>query len=158
MVLVMLNIALKLLIIFWLKKPSFCLANSVCYLFYGEEAADLNQMLVCHLLWCYRQINGIHVGKNLDLQLLLLLSSDIELCPRPEDGYFLNDNLELRCLIKQRGLKCLHLNVQGLWNNLSHVMELLATYSNVNFFAFSKTHIQDEPEELYSVSGYSFII
>ena len=121
---VMVKIALKLLIIFWLKKKIFCSANSVCYSFYGEEAVDLNQTLVCHLLWCYQQINSIHVGKKLDLQLSLLLSGDIELCPGPEDGYLLNNNPELGCLIKRHGLKCLHVNVQGLWNDISQPMAI----------------------------------
>ena len=154
---VMLKIALKLLIIFWLKKPAFSSPSSVCYSFYGEEAIDLSQTYVCQSLWCFQQMNGVQVGRKVDLQLLLLLSGDIEVCPGPENEHILNDNPELIHLVKQKGLKCFHLNVRSLWNNLCHVTELLTANERIDIFCLSETHMQDEPEELYSIDGYSFI-
>ena len=154
---VMLRIALKLLIILWLKKPGFTTASSVCYVFHGEEAIDPNQTLVYQSLWCYQQIYDAQVGRKVDLQLLLILSGDVELCPGPECGDCLNINPELECLIKQRGLKCFHLNVRGLWSNLCHVTELLTAHTDIGIFTLSETHIQDEPDELYVINGYSFI-
>ena len=118
---VTLRIALNFRVILWLKKPGFASASSVCYLFHGEVAADPKQTLICQSVWCYQQRYGIQVGRKVDLQLLLLLSGDIELCPGPESGNCLNHYSELDCLMKQRGLKCFHLNVRGLWNNLCHI-------------------------------------
>ena len=154
---VTLRIALNLLVILWLKKPGFASASSVCYSFHGEVAADPKQTLICQSMWCYQQRYGIQVGRKVDLQLLLLLSGDIELCPGPESGNCLNDYSELDCLMKQRGLKCFHLNVWGLWDNLCHITELLTAHNDIDIFTLSETHIQDEPEELYAINGYSFI-
>ena len=58
--------------------------------------------------------------------------------------------------MKQRGLKCFHLNVRGLWNNLCHITELLTAHNDIDIFTLSSL-IQDEPEELYAINGYSFI-
>ena len=151
------RIALNLLVILWLKKPGFASASSVCYSFHGEVAVDPKQTLICQSVWCYQQRYGIQVGRKVDLQLLLLLSGDIELCPGPVSGNCLNDYSELDCLMKQRGLKCFHLNVRGLWNNLCHITELLTAHNDIDIFTLSETHIQDEPEELYAINGYSFI-
>ncbi len=144
----MLKIALKLLIIFWLKNPTFSS-------FYGEEAIDLSQTYVCQSLWCFQQMNGVQVGRKVDLQLLLLLSGDVEVCPGP--GHISSNNPELIHLVKQKGLKCFHLNVRSLWNNLCNVMELLTANESIDIFCLSETHMQDEPKELYPINGYSFI-
>ena len=74
---------------------------------------------ICQAVWCY----------------------DIELCPAPESGNCLNDYSELDCLMKQRGLKCFHLNVWGLWNNLCHITELLTAHNDIDIFTLSETHI-----------------
>ena len=111
LMLVMLKIALHLFLIFWLKKPGFCTANSTCYALHGEEVVDIKDMLIPQSLWCYQQINCVCAWRKPDLRLLLLLGGDIELCPGPQQENILIDNPELEGLAGHRGLKCLHLNV-----------------------------------------------
>ena len=70
------------------------------------------------------------------LQLLLLLSGDIELCPGPERSI-----PELEALLNLRGMHVFH-NIRNLLNKKDHVMEILNSFKNVHILTLSETHQQ----------------
>lgn len=83
MVTVMLRIALAIVVIFAVKKPSLVGSNSVCYSFHYEEATDINESYISSSLWQYKQDYGLNLRSENALKLLLILAGDIELCPGP---------------------------------------------------------------------------
>lgn len=78
---VMLRLALKLLLVFLIRKPSLVSASSSCYSFYGEEVKDLTSTYTYESIYFYR--DGIigNIRPKVALQILLLLSGDIKQCP-----------------------------------------------------------------------------
>ena len=83
---VMLRALVCLFFIFFIKKPSNVGSNSNCYMFKGEYVKDIREMFVCSSLWQYQLDFGLKIRPKVALQILLLLSGDIELCP----GHSLN--------------------------------------------------------------------
>ena len=67
----------------YIKKPSFVTANSVCYLFHGEEVFDSKDSYVTSSLWQYKQERSFFVRPNHVLNILLLIAGDGELCTGP---------------------------------------------------------------------------
>ena len=104
---VVLRFMLKFLFIFCIRKPAYASSNSVCYSFYGEEVVDLNQSHIYSLIWLQQQQWNLKVRSKVSLQILLLLSGDIESCPGPLQERKIP---ELEMLMKLKGLKCFHLN------------------------------------------------
>ena len=95
---------------------------------------------------------GIRLRSKASLQLLLILSGDIETCPGPVD--------EITNLKNLRGMKFLHLNVRGLWNNFAFISEILFSNREIDIFSLSETHIIEEgctPGELYHIDNYTYI-
>ena len=66
--------------IFYIKKQAFCSSNA---LYDMEQSQDLQETFIYSSLWSYHRINGIghRTSRTLLIQLLLLLSGDIETCP-----------------------------------------------------------------------------
>ena len=149
-----LRLVIKLVSIFCIKKPTFASSNSICYSFYREEVADLDQRYIFPSVWFQQQLWNLKVRPKVSLQLLLLLSGDIETCPGPSQDRKVP---ELEKLTKVKGLKYFHLNVRGLWNNFSHITEILESYQNIDIFSLSESHIRDEPEEFFEIKNYTFI-
>lgn len=120
---VMLRVRIKILLIFCIKGPMFT-SNSVCYLFVGiEEIQSINvePNLVNDSLFIFQVNKNIHfeskLSLQLSLQLLLLLSGDIETCPGPTTTFAEFANL--------RGMKIIHQNICGLFHNLSYLSAVL---------------------------------
>ena len=85
--------------------------------------------------------------------ILLLLCGDIEKCPGPD-----RVNPELQKVLSTKGMKIFHQNTRGLWVNFLNVTELLTNFCNIDILTLSETHVnKDEPGELFSIDGYSFI-
>ena len=71
---VMLRFALKFLLISFIKRPSFVTSYSVCYSFDGKEV-NVNAAL--------QNVKTVRFNPASLFELLLLLSSDIEVFPGP---------------------------------------------------------------------------
>ena len=96
-------------------------ANSACYSFNGEDVGDINATFVNESLFLLLQEKAILPRCKVAVQILLLLSGDVELCPGPVNSF----ETKQESFLNRPGIKCLHLNVRGLWNNLSFVTEFL---------------------------------
>ena len=63
--------------------------------------------------------------------------------------------------INTRGMKIVHQNVRGLFNNLLGLQELIERHRAVDILTVSETHIvddrYDDNEHLYKIPGYVFI-
>ena len=80
---VMLRLLLLIFVIFCIKKP-FISSDSVCYSFDFGLIDDVPVMYVYESLFQLQTSKILSLKPKLALQLLLLLSGDIELCPGPE--------------------------------------------------------------------------
>lgn len=86
--------ALFALSIFYIKKQAFCSSN---LLYDTEQSQGLQETFIYSSLWSYRRLSGtgLRTSRTSLIQLLLLLSGDIETCPGPSD----------RCGLCLKGLK-----------------------------------------------------
>ena len=75
-------VALFTFAIFYVKKQAFCSSNR---LYDVERSQGLQETFIYASLWSYRRINGtgLRTSRTSLLQLLLLLSGDVETCPGP---------------------------------------------------------------------------
>jgi len=137
---VMLRVILKVILIFCIKGPLFN-TNSVCYSFAGVEeinGINVEPKLVYESLFTLMENRNLCLKPQLALQLLLLLSGDIEKCPGPRDfGDFTTT----------RGMKIVHQNIRGLWQNLANLSVVLERYRGIDIITLSETHITHNPEE-----------
>ena len=80
--------------IFYIKKQAFCSSN---LLYDTEQSQGLQETFIYSSLWSYRRLSGtgLRTSRTSLIQLLLLLSGDIETCPGPSD----------RCGLCLKGLK-----------------------------------------------------
>jgi exonuclease III len=86
--------------------------------------------------------------------ILLLLCGDIESCPGPIQD-------ELGSFLNTKGMKIVHQNVRGLFNNLLGLQELIERHGAVDIMTVSERHIVDDRfddnDHLYKIPGYVFI-
>ena len=115
---------------------------------------DLPSRLIYESLHILQVNKSLYLQPKVTVQLLLLLSGDIELCPGPQNETF---DADIQNITNCRGMKFFHLNVRGLWTNLAHIFDILSTHRNIDIFAVSETHISDEPGELFDTDGYNFV-
>ena len=102
---VMLRFALKLLLIFFIKRPSFVTSNSVCYSFHGKEINDNAATLIYESLYALQKV------KTVSFNPASLLSGNTEICPGPTP----REIPELDALLKAKGLHIFHQNVRGCY-------------------------------------------
>ena len=151
---VMLRIALKRFLIFVVRKPSLVSSNSCCYCLHGEEVQDMVSTHTYESLHVYQQHMKIRMQPKVALQILLLLSGDIERCPGPEENEV---RLDFDRILRCKGLKLFHLNIRGLWTNLSNISQIFSDNKNIDILSLGETHIADEPGEMYTIDGYTFV-
>ena len=144
---VMLRMLLKLILIYCVKKPTAAV-NYVCYSFHGETVIDLTPSFIYESLHVLHDKKSFCLQPRASLQILLLLSGDVERCPGPDGQTF---NTEMENLSRCKGMKLLHLNVRGLWSNFAHISEILSSHKFIDIFGFTETHITDEPGELFDL-------
>ena len=96
----------------------------------------------------------IRMQPKVALQILLLLSGDIERCPGPEENEV---RLDFDRILRCKGLKLFHLNIRGLWTNLSNISQIFSDNKNIDILSLGETHIADEPGEMYTIDGYTFV-
>jgi len=212
----MLRCVVLLVVIFFVKKPTFISGESEIYnknirREYSYDLVDLLEYTVddyfTSSLWVYKQTRTYKL--NLELRnatcLLLILAGDIELCPGPsvcgsclknisskrqnvqcfgckqffhkkcinveninithtcycslcyvnQDGGNV-ENQKLDWFACNRGLKFLHLNVNGLFNKIDQIRYLMnTTKRNIHLFGITETHLTELiPESLVSIMGY----
>ena len=78
---VMLLFSLKLILIFFIKRPSFKTSNSVCYSFHSEEVNDKTATFIYESMYVLQNVKTVSSASLFEH--LLLLSGDIEVCPEP---------------------------------------------------------------------------
>ena len=152
----MLRHCLFILLIFMVKKSSFMKVNSSCYSFKGEEVKDVSATFIYESLYC-----GIHEKKavryqsQLAIQMLLLLSGDVEVYPGPTDRFI----PELEQISKLRGFHLLHQNVRGLLGNKDYIIDILEYIRNIQILSLSETHIKQDLDYggIFDIPGYQFI-
>ena len=150
----MLRLALALVFIFAVKKPSFATASSCCYSFHGEVSVDEVNGFICESVYVYQRNHVVKFRPKLAIQILLLLCGDIELCPGPERSI-----PELDRLLKQRGMHLFHQNVRGLLRNKDYVLDLLENFKTLHFLALTETHINKDVDygNIFEIPGYDFV-
>ena len=116
--------ALFAFIVFYIKKQAFC---SSTVLYDMEQSQDLQETFIYSSLWSYRRINGtgLRTSKTSLIQLLLLLSGDIETCPGPIDRNRAPLNKTPPLWIKHQQQNCV-LTTLVLFNNI-HWVSLFET-------------------------------
>ena len=107
---VMLRFALKLLLIFFIKRPSFVTNNSVCYCFHSEEVNDNAGTFIYESFCVFVNVKPVSFNPASLFKLLLLPSGDIEVCPGPTP----REIPELDALLKEKGL-------QGLFSGINRL-------------------------------------
>ena len=133
---VMLRSLLLIFVIFCKKKPLIS-SDSVCYSFDFGLIDDVPVMYVYESLFQLQTSKILSLKSKVALQWLLLLSGDIELCPRPEKLI-----PELEALLNLRGMHVFHHNIRNLLNKKDHVMEILNSLKNVHILTLSETYQQ----------------
>jgi hypothetical protein len=78
---------LKIVLIFCIKNAT-SKVNSVCYSFNGEYVVDLPSRLGYESIYVLQNDKSLYLPPKISIQLLLLLSGDIEQCPGPQNGTF----------------------------------------------------------------------
>ena len=81
---VMLRFALKLLLICFIKTPSFVTNNSVCYSFHGEEINDNAATFIYESSYVLRKLKTVSFNPASLFEFLLLLSGNFVLEPLQE--------------------------------------------------------------------------
>ena len=151
---VMFRTALKLFLIFAIKRPSLVSASSCCYCFHGEDVRDAISTHIYESLHVYQQNTTMRIRPKVTIQILLLFSGDVERCPGPVVDEISQD---YEHILHRKGFKMFHLNVRGLWGNLSNITQILSDYKKIDILALGETHIADEPEEMYQIDSYTFV-
>ena len=150
----MFRTALKLFLIFAIKRPSLVYANSCCYCFHGEDVRDAISTHIYESLHVYQQNTTMRIRPKVAIQILLLLRGDVERCPGPVVDEISQD---YEHILHRKGFKMFHLNVRGLWGNLSNITQILSDYKKIDILALGETHIADEPGEMYQIDSYTFV-
>ena len=147
---VMLKVLLKILLIFCIKGP-IKNNNSVCYSFTGvEEIEGIDKLprFVYESLFLLQVNKSLYLRPLVSLQLLLLLSGDVERCPGPSLADF----------TKAKGLKIVHQSIRGLFKNFGSFCAAIEKYKHIDIITLSETHItQDDDDEIFEIPGYKFI-
>ena len=149
----MLRSLLLIFVIFCIKEP-FISSDSVCYSFDFGLIDDVPVMYVYESLFQLQTSKILPLKPKLALQLLLLLSGDIELCPGPERSI-----PELEALLNLRGMHVFHHNIRNLLNKKDHVMEIFNSFKNVHILTLSETHINKDEGygNVFDIPGYDFV-
>ena len=150
---VMLRLSFLCFMIFYRRRSEFSSSNSVCYSFKLEEIEDVENTHIYSSLWQYNMDYGIKLRSKAAVQLLLILSGDIELCPGPNTRC----ETSFENITKVRGLKCFHLNIRGLWHNMAFLENIFSLHQNIDIFSLSEIHAADEPGDLYNIDGYIYV-
>ena len=128
--------------------------------------SEHNRSYTYPVLFLYLSKNqNISYSRKSAFLILLLLAGDIEVCPGPtgpgagpRPG---PDHNHMSCFAKSKGLKIMHQNIRGLWNQKDNLEVILNQYKSFDIFTLSETHIaQNHPldnNDLYNLDGYKFV-
>ena len=147
-------IATLILIRFQVKSHCFLTTDCIGQTLNQPDIVPDTENFIFQSLWaiCNKQNRfSLKTSKLSYVCLLILLCGDIETCPGPL-------NLpELQSLLNSKGMKFFHQNVRGLLGNRDLVMELLQSFPKIDILSRSETHLTSEPNELFTILGYTFI-
>lgn len=145
-------VSLVIVVVLYLKKPSFISSDGISITFGEKDLYDINiKSFTCSSLWvtrrerCYK-----HSDRNI-LQLLLLLCGDIEQCPGPEQIY-----PDLHNFLRVKGFSILHQNIRGLTGKKDFLNELLFSNRKVNILSLSETFLSHKAYTDVDIGGYTF--
>lgn len=122
--------------------------NSIDHSLRSLSVVDYEPRLVYESIFILQTKKVIYLKPYVTVQLLLLLSGDIERCPGPDFVNFTN----------ARGIKIVHQNIRGLFHNFGDFCAVLEKYKNIDIITLSETHItHNDSELLFAIPGYTFV-
>ena len=147
-------ILLAVILIFQVKKPSFVTDDSFDIILGVTDTVLRRESFIYSSIWLYSSMKiniALKRSFKLYLFLLILMSGDVEQLPGPQQ------HLELKSLLRNRGLSILHQNVRGLSSNFDLISEILEN-NNIDILTLSETHIKpsDDISEFNNIPGYNF--
>ena len=112
-----------------------------------------NETFIFTSLWLERERNYTRsLNNNFYFScLLLLLCGDVERLPGPSRSM-----PDLENLCSKKGIKIVHQNAQGLLKNFDEIRNVLESFK-IDIFTLSETHITTEHNNIFEISGYSFL-
>ena len=105
-----------------------------------DDEGNKSETFALSSLWNSRRGNKAFVHRHSQRSMytiLLLLCGDIESCPGPMQDAF-------GSFMNTRGMKIVHQNVRGLFNNLLGLQEFIERHRAVDIMTVSETHIVDD--------------
>ena len=153
---VALRVLIAYLLTLFVKKPTFITCEPVRYSwsYYDIDSVTfVENSYIYQSIWQYKLQCGIKLRQTYALQLILLLSGDIEICPGPECERQLP---EAERLVKLRGCNIFHQNVRGLWSGLELIREFVQSFKP-HILSLTETHTDDDTGGVYQIDGYEFI-
>ena len=137
--------ALAIFVVFTVKKPQFTNANSICYSFHLEEANDVPDTYFTCSFWKYFDNIGLaHLQPRSVIKLLLILASDVEICPGPT----------LENLLQCKGFAILRQNIRGLVGKKDLLVDILFNHSSIDILGLSETWTTPDCFYDLKISGY----
>ena len=140
--------------IFCIKKKSFVTADIIGTVFDIDDGNLSHESFVFSTLH-QRKLQGERYKTShcLYLNLILLLSGDIEVCPGPSIT-----RQKFKEKLRARGLKIAQQNIRGLHCNFDSFQEFLTSHNELDVIGLTETHIRDKDiNEHLKVEGYSFV-
>ena len=125
-----------LFLTFMIKKP-IVHSDSVCYSFgysFVGITEEIQPLLVFESIFTLQSSKCLSLKPKLALQLLLLLSGDVEICPGPIRSI-------PESLLSSRGMHIFHQNIRNLLNKKDQIMEIMNSFKNFQILTLSETHI-----------------
>ena len=141
------------------RKKEFIQPDGISVSLMKEDEGNKSETFALSSLWNSRRGKKVFVYRHSQRSMytiLLLLCGDIGSCSGPTQDAF-----GFGGFINTRGMKIVHQNVRGLFNNLLGLQELIERHRAVDILTVSETHIvddrYDDNEHFYKIPGYVFI-
>ena len=139
--------------IFYIKKESFLKPDGVSITLNEIDVFDDNlETFIYSSLWIHKRFNNkATLSYKGFLQLLLILSGDIELNPGPNTNYS-----DLINFTKHKGFVVLHQNIRGLQGGKDLIADVLFHNKKIDIFSLSETFLRNNVIFDTEIRGYDF--
>ena len=139
--------------IFYIKKESFLKPDGVSITLNEIDVFDDNlETFIYSSLWIHKRFNNkATLSYKGFLQLLLILSGDIELNPGPNTNYS-----DLINFTKHKGFVVLHQNIRGLQAGKDLIADVLFHNKKIDIFSLSETFLRNNVIFDTEIRGYDF--
>ena len=139
--------------IFYIKKESFLKPGVFSITLNEIDVFDDNlETFIYSSLWIHKRFNNkATLSYKGFLQLLLILSGDIELNPGPNTNYS-----DLINFTKHKGFVVLHQNIRGLQGGKDLIADVLFHNKKIEIFSLSETFLRNNVIFDTEIRGYDF--